>query len=183
MKFWVRLYYSDLLIHFLNLKFTRLQKRLKELGFEDYYFKLILNLRQYSHKPMSRITKEDVDGYILFNNITGDELLKVQSISKMFMSKTESKKRKVIFLNNKKEFVNMDEVNQKLSHASDIKGLIERARQIDRHYCIKMNTMVKVCRMNDCEFFAYHCPAHKPIIPCPEHICDAHAPINFPVPA
>jgi len=184
LKFWLRFFYSDLIIHFQNFKFTRLQKRLKIMGFDDLCFRHILDLCRYSNKTMSRITKEDVEGYILNNNITRDELLKVQSISKIFMGKTDSKNKKIIILSKNKEILSYDDVKSKLSHAPDIRGLIQRSEQIDKHYCIKMNSMVKVCRMNVCEFYAYSCPAHKPIIPSvPDHICDAHAPINFPVPA
>ena len=70
LKFWVRFFYSDLIIHFQNLKFTRLQKRLKIMGFDDLCFSHILNLCIFSRKSMSRITTEDLEGYILNNNIT-----------------------------------------------------------------------------------------------------------------
>jgi len=182
MKFWVRFFYSDLLIHLYVFKFTRLEKRLRDMGFDDLCFSHILNLCRYSNKHLSRITKEDVDRYIQINNISGDELLKVQSIFRIFTTE-EPKKKKFIILSKNKEALSYDEMKEKLSHA-DVRGLIARASQIDKHYCIKMNTMVRVCRMNICEFYAYSCPAHKPIIPpVPDHICDAHVPINFPVPA
>ena len=140
LKFWLRFFYSDLIIHFQNLKFTRLQKRLKIMGFDDICFRHIQNLCQYSHKSMSRITTEDVNGYIRFNHIMGDELLKIESISKMF-SDGESKK-KIIIISKNKEALRYEEVLEKLDNSPDIKGLIERAQKLDKHYCIKMNSMV-----------------------------------------
>lgn len=170
LKFWLRFFYSDLIIHFKYFKLSKLEKQLKAMGFDDICFGHILNLNRYFQKPISRITKEDMDEYIQINNIKGDELLKLQSISNMFT--TEEPKRKPIILSKNKKALSYDEVKEKLSHAPDIVGLIERARQLDKHYCIKLNSMVKVCRVDACGFYSYTCPAHVPI-------CESHVPVNI----
>lgn len=177
-KFWLKMLADELIVHFQKMKLTRLDKRLKNMGINDEFtIRHLQNLMKSSGKPLTRITKEDVDAYIIANNITGDELLKVKGLCKMFMAE-EKVRRKIIILNknNKNETVTYAEVIQRIGEPS-VKDLIQKARTEGKHYCPKINTNVKYCKVKQCEFNGgFLCAAGIPIIPSEPIVCDAQIP-------